>query len=130
MADISQTIHNPQGFPIKGTLTVTSDVTLTREDAGKLIVIDTTAAVIVTLPKTRKGYTFYVYANQVTSSTGHQIKPQADDRIHFKGGGAATDNTNMRLDTSTDVVGDGAVLVGDGNLGYFAVSVQGTWSRP
>ena len=129
MADISQTVHNPFGIPIKGTKTVTADTTLTREDAGKLIVVDSATKVTVTLPKTRKGYTYHFHFRTLSTGQGHAISPQATDTIYFKGAGTFADDKDMEQDEAADAVGDAVTLVGDGDAGYYAVAIAGTFVR-
>lgn len=129
MADISQTIHNPVGIPLKGVKTLTAAETLTREDAGKLIVLNSGTAFRVTLPRSRKGYTFHFQVRTVPGATGHSVAPQTGDTIYFKGGGAASVSTAAINTQATAAIGDGLTLVGDGNGGYHAIAVNGTWAR-
>lgn len=129
MADISQTMWNPQGIPIKGVKTVTADTTLTREDAGKIIVVDAATKVTCTLPATRRGYTYHFLFKTLSTGQGHAISPQAADTIFFKGAGTFADNKDMEQDETADAVGDHVTLVGDGNNGYYAISVGGTFVR-
>jgi hypothetical protein len=116
----------------KGVKTVTASTTLTKEDSHKLIVIDTTTAVVITLPKTRNDLKFTFFLAQLPGSGGHAVSPQAADQIRFKGATFA-DDKDMFFGSDAagagDVVGDTVTLVGDGSVGWYAISVAGSLTR-
>jgi hypothetical protein len=129
MADISTSLKNPPGIPFKGVKTLSASETLTKEDLGKLIVFDSTTTIVATLPKSRKGATLHFQVRQLTTSGGHTITPATSETIYFKGGSTASNTTSAQCSAVTDAIGDGMTIVGDGNAGWHAVTVLGTWAR-
>lgn len=128
-------------FPFKpffeGVKTVTAAVTLTKEDSGKLIVIDSTAAVAVTLPPVSRANASRVYYFQVLTlpaSGGHAISPNAADKIFasFASSTAAADDKDLFFGTDAagtgDKVGDFAIFISDGVDGWHVIG-QGSFFR-
>jgi hypothetical protein len=102
---------------------VTADVTLTAQDDGAHVIIDSADPVVVSLPATSAGLKFTVSVKQADNA--HAVNPVAADKI-FATGITAEDNKDLLNSTST--VGASIVLEGDGVDGYFA-RVTGTWTR-
>lgn len=127
MADILQTIQ--YGIPVKGVKTVTADTTLTKEDSGKVIFVSSATKVTVTLPKSRKGYTFHFVFGTLSTGQGHAISPQSADTIYFKGMSSAAADKDMEQDETGDAIGDHCILVGTNSSTYYAVSVGGAFVR-
>jgi hypothetical protein len=103
--------------------TVTANVTLTANDDGALVILDSADPIVVTLPATVAGFRVSVYVKQADNA--HAVSPQAADKIFATGITAADDKD---LINSTSTVGAMADFVGDGADGWFA-RVTGTWTR-
>lgn len=128
----------PTQSAFAGIKAITASATLTKEDANKIVVIDTTTAAVVTLPPVgpgNKGARFHVQVRQLPGSGGHAISPNANDKIFasFAASTAAADNKDLFFGTDAigtgDKVGDFVVLVSDGVDGYHQVAGQGSFFR-
>lgn len=125
-----------QGF--NGIKDVTASVTLTKEDANKIVSINTTTAAIVTFPPVsagNKGMRFHVKLLQLPGSGGHQIAPHANDKLFaaFAASTAAADAKKLYFGSDAagtgDVIGAFIVLVSDGVDGYHQAAGQGSFFR-
>lgn len=114
---------------IKGVKTLTASATLTKEDSGKIILLDSTTAVVAQLPPTRKGLIFHFMVNTAATSGVHAISPVAADMIKAKGITTFADDKNLEHTSSGEAIGDCVTLVGDGNVGWYAISIAGGWNR-
>lgn len=108
-------------------VTKTASFTCAASDHGTLFLLTPTHAsisIIATLPLTQKGLTLS-FMNQlnVTAGVGHAISPNAANKIN--GGTVDKDLINSQ---ATDAVGDTVTIIGDGDVGWFAVSRFGTWA--
>ena len=101
---------------------VTADTTLTAQDDGAHIIINSSDPVVVQLPATSAGLKFTVSVKLADNL--HSVSPVAADKI-FVAGLTAADDANVINSTST--VGASIVLEGDGVDGYFG-RVTGTWT--
>ena len=128
-------------FPFKhawdGIKKVTASQVLTKQDADKLVVIDTTTACELTLPPVypaNKGMTFNIKLLQLAGSGAHSVKPHANDKImaSFASSTAAADAKIFYFGTDAagtgDKIGDIATFVSDGLDGYDVVG-QGSFFR-
>jgi hypothetical protein len=105
--------------------TETASVTLTKEDAGTVIIADSTTSVVVTLPATEAGLEFTLCVKQLTTSGGHAFSPVAVDKIIF---GSKADDADFVCSAASDAVGDMCTLTGDGVDGWVITSKVGTWA--
>jgi hypothetical protein len=124
-------IKSPAPF-LEGVKSLTATVTLKTDDAGKLLLFDSTTSIVATLPKSTaatKGRSYNFQVKQLTAASGHTVTPQTGDYLHFKGGGAATVSTSAQCTAATDVVGDTVCFVDAGDGNFYATTVTGTWAR-
>lgn len=109
--------------------TVVTSTSLTAADSSKMIVVNTTTDVILTLPSTADGlrYDFFILT---TAGSGklHSISPASADKIMGKGI-TASDNKDLQNTQATAAVGDSVTLVADGADGWYAQNISGTWAR-
>lgn len=108
-------------------VTKAANYTLTAQDSGKVF-LASAADVVFTLPSTENGL-FYTIINGVLSSgVGIAYSPAAADRI-IGPGLTGVDNKDLINSGATDVVGDTAIIVGDGSDGWWITSLMGTWAK-
>lgn len=128
----------PTHAQFNGVKAITASATLTKEDANKIIVIDTATAATVTLPPvgpSNKGARFHIQLRQLPSSGAHAISPNANDRIFasFAASTAAADNKDLFFGTDAigtgDKIGDFIVLISDGVDGYHEIASSGSFFR-
>jgi hypothetical protein len=121
-----------------GVKAITAATTLTKEDAGKIIAIDTTTATAVTLPPVgpgNRGAVFHIQVRQLPGSGGHTINPNANDKIFasFAASTAAADNKDLSFGSDAagtgDKIGDFIVLQSDGVDGWHQIAGQGSFFR-
>lgn len=105
--------------------TVTASLTLTKEDAGTVIVANSATSIVVSLPATEAGLEFTLCVKTLTGSGGHAFSPVAADKIIF---GSKADDADFVCSAATDAVGDCCTLVGDGVDGWIITSKVGTWA--
>jgi hypothetical protein len=126
------------GHDFRGVKTVTTSTTLTKEDSGKIIAIDTTTARVVTLPPVtpgNRGTSFHIVARQLASSGAHEIAPNANDKIFasFATSTAAADDKSIYFGTDAsgtgDKIGDFIVLQSDGVDGWHQIAGSGSLFR-
>jgi hypothetical protein len=122
----------------RGVKAITAATTLTREDANKIIAIDTTTATAVTLPPVgpaNRGAIFHIQVRQLPGSGGHSINPNANDKlfVSFAASTAAADDKDLFFGTdgagAGDKIGDFIVLQSDGVDGYHQIAGQGSFFR-
>ena len=122
----------------RGVKAITSSVTLTKEDANKIVAIDTTTAATVTLPPVgpgNRGAIFHIQVRQLPGSGGHAIAPASADKIFasFATSTAAADGKKLYFGSAADGTGDAIgnfiVLQSDGADGYHQISGQGSFFR-
>lgn len=121
-----------------GVKVITAATTLTVQDAGKIIAIDTTTATAVTLPPVKpgnKGAIFHIQVRQLPGSGGHSINPNANDKlfVSYASSTAAADDKDLYFGTDAagtgDKVGDFIVLQSDGVDGYHEIASSGSFFR-
>ena len=132
---------NARKFPFhsfKGVKSITAATTLTKEDANKIVSINTTTATAVTLPPVgpgNKGAIFHIQVRQLPGSGGHSINPHTNDSlfVSYAASTAAADNKDLSFGTDAagtgDKVGDFIVLQSDGVDGYHQIAGQGSFFR-
>lgn len=107
---------------------VTANTTLTAEDDGCTVIIDTATSVIVSLPATAAGLKFAVVIKTPTTIGNlHSVSPAALDKL-MGDGFAALDNKDAQNTQASAKQGDALELVGDGVDGYL-IKATGTWAR-
>jgi hypothetical protein len=109
--------------PCQSVDTVTADVTLTAEQNGRTIVIDSADPVIVTLPDAKVGLKYKVIILQADNA--HAVSPQAADGIAAKGLTAVVDKD---LINSTSAAYDSVEIEAVSSALWHAV-VSGTWTK-
>lgn len=106
-----------------------ANYTCVPSDSGTTFLV-TAADLVMTLPATASGlrYRFVLAAGGLSSGTGLSISPNSADKI-MGNGFTSADNKDAILAGSGDREGDMIELVGDGDVGWYIVSVLGTWTR-
>ena len=102
--------------------TVTADTTLTAQDDGALLILNSADPILVTLPSTAAGLHFAFFVK--LADNGHGFSPAAADKI-FVSGLTAVDDKDLL--NSTSAVGAFAEVWGDGADGWFG-RVNGTFT--
>ena len=110
-------------LPFQSVDTVVADVTLTPEQNGRTIVIDSADPVIVTLPDAKVGLKYKVIILQADNA--HAVSPQAADGIAAKGLTATVDKDIVN---STSAAYDSLVIEAISDSLWHAV-VTGTWTK-
>lgn len=103
-------------------------VTLLAADSGKTYIV-TAADQVFDLPATVLGlrYRFILATAGLSASTGLSISPVTLDKV-MGNGLTGADNKDAILAGATDAEGDMIEVVADGSLGWYIVSIIGTWS--
>jgi hypothetical protein len=113
-------------------LTKTASFSLTAEDDGAIVILDSTTAIVATLPSTAKGMQFTFLVKQLPGAGVHAISPAAADKI-FGPGLTAADNKDLQASAAADAVGDFVTLTGDGADGWFITAIgeatPDNWAR-
>lgn len=117
------------GGVVEHTEAIGANATLTRDDSGKIFLVNT-ADLVITLPPTVAGltYTFVVESAGLSSGTGLSISPDSANSIRGNGFTAANDKDAINSG-GTDVEGDLLTVEGDGVIGWYITEVLGTWAR-
>lgn len=105
----------------------TASATLALEESGGVAVTSAASAVVLTLPATVVGISYYIYATADLANS-LSISPNASDRIEGMNlNSAHTDNKDYVL--AAPKKGDYIKIVADGANGWFVIEGSGTWTR-
>lgn len=116
----------PEPLAVGRTIIATASFSLTAKDNGATVVLDSSTAIVVSLPATAGGLTFRFIVKTVAGSGSHAVSPVTGDSILHKGFTVA-DNKDLLF--SGNAIGDGTTLVGDGTVGWTAFGSLGTITR-
>ena len=107
-------------IPTRRVILATAALTLTPADSGALVLFDSTTAFTITLPATQKGLTYSIHAKQLPGSGTHALDVQDADKFMYDG---KADGATLVWTAAADAIGDGITVVGDGDEGWYVVSV-------
>lgn len=106
-------------------VTKDDDYTVTPEDNGTIFAIATDAKAF-TLPATQMGLIYGFVNTGADGAVKLSVSPQAADAIHYV---TSVDDKDLINTKATAIEGDMVVLVGDGDEGWFVLSIKGTWAK-
>jgi hypothetical protein len=110
--------------------TVTGAVTLTINDDGKTVLIDSTTSRIITLPAAslKPGFAVRVVVKTAaTGGAGHSVAPIATNQIR-ESSITPADNKSLINTLATGKSGDSLYLISDGSV-WIVVTKTGVWAR-
>jgi hypothetical protein len=117
-------------------ITTTTDRTLKATEDTAIVIVDSTTARTVTLPRPQKGLTFRVFIKTPAAATGHTVAPhdltgsgpKTFGKVSPTGAAfAAAAGKSHRNTQATSIAGDSLFLYSDGT-DWFA-DPAGTWAE-
>ena len=111
--------------------TVTADTTVTIADSGKLIVINSSASRVITLPAATVTGCRILVALQVASGSGvgHIVRPAGTDVMRGTDITTPAAAKGLMNTQATSKIGDCAEFVADGSGAWYVIGRTGTWTR-
>lgn len=117
------------GAKVKITTAAAETITI-RASESDVTVIDNHGDCVIVLPRAcreTRGNIVRAFTTTAAGSVGLSLSPSADDMIKAKGL-TGVDNKDLINTAATNAVGDTATIVCDGETGWHAVNLLGTWA--
>lgn len=121
------TFANQVAHAFESTNSITTSVTLTVTDCGRVLTIPL-SGVVLTLPATVLGYNYTVVNAGATDGIGNpRLTPNASDML-LGASLSGIDNKYIENTQATSKIGDLIEITGDGSVGWYIQRQYGTWA--